>query len=462
MEKYFKIVLLFAFLLIKQFNLAQTSSLSEITAKADNLIGKYKEKEALRILEDVNIDEYSNEKDAKLASFYFVKAIAYDLNEDSCNSIEMFKKACDYFEKAGITFGPYLQSLEGLGRIYHETGELLLSEKCYKKIIIYGTPSQLSKNEELNGLDDVSKAFYNLGIIYADKDEYDLSEKCLLKVMQKDNVAHKNTQDYLYNHLFNRLFSKTLEFRKNEKYEEAVVVFDRLLSLIEWYSGRLDDKFLQVSFNKALVLGYNLGLYKEAIPILTNNTESRNSIESPNKDICSSFCFLTMYLSVSKEYDKLQEVLINGIDYLKKANFTDYPPHMLYRFAGNGSYGINDYETAISYYEKYLDSKNPKEGATNYEQIVNMLSVAYILSGYPDKAQKLLKLFLKDNEDVIIVSNPVILANIYHNLGRAIMLSKHYKDALIYLNKSKDLQMKLYGEATSRTIDYINECVDNK
>jgi tetratricopeptide (TPR) repeat protein len=169
-----------------------------------------------------------------------------------------------------------------------------------------------------------------------------------------------------------------------------------------------------------------------------------------------------MYLSVSKEYDKLQEVLINGIDYLKKANFTDYPPHMLYRFAGNGSYGINDYETAISYYEKYLDSKNPKEGATNYEQIVNMLSVAYILSGYPDKAQKLLKLFLKDNEDVIIVSNPVILANIYHNLGRAIMLSKHYKDALIYLNKSKDLQMKLYGEATSRTIDYINECVDNK
>jgi tetratricopeptide (TPR) repeat protein len=135
---------------------------------------------------------------------------------------------------------------------------------------------------------------------------------------------------------------------------------------------------------------------------------------------------------------------------------------MLYRFAGNGSYGTNDYTTAISYYEKYLDSNNPKEGATNYEEIVNMLSVAYILSDYPDKAQKLLKSFLKDNEDAMIVNNPTILANIYHNLGRSMMLVRSYKDAFIYLNKSKDLQMKLYGEATSRTIDYINECVGNK
>jgi len=462
MAKYLKIIFLIAFLLIKPVCIAQTLSLDELTAKADKLIGEYKDKEALEILENINIDVYKNEDEAKLASFYFVKATAYDLNEDSNNSIESFEKARDHFEKAGITYDRYLQSLQSLGRLYYKLGDLSSSEKCYKKIIIYGTPSQLLKNDELNDLDFVSNAFYNLGNIYVDRDEYDMAEKCLPKVMQENNVSHRKAQNILYNYLFNKLFSKTLELRKKEKYEEAIVIFDKLLSLVEWYSGRLDEKFLEVSFNKALVLGYNLQLYKEAIPILMYNTEIRNLIESPNRNICSSYCFLAMYLSVLKEYDKVQEVLTDGLDYLKEANLTDYPPHMLYRFAGNGSYSTNDYKTAISYYEKYIDSNNPKEGATNYEEIVNMLSVAYILSGYSEKAQKLLKSFLKDNEDAMIVNNPTILANIYHNLGRSMMLVRSYKDALIYLNKSKDLQMKLYGEVTSRTSDYINECVNHK
>ena len=462
MAKYLKIIFLIAFLLINHISIAQKLSLGELTAKADKLIGEYKDKEALEILENINIDVYKNEDEANLASFYFVKATAYDLNEDSSNSIKSFEKACDHYEKAGITYGSYLQSLQSLGRLYYKLGDLYSSEKCYKKIIIYGTPSQLFKNDELNDLDFVSNAFYNLGIIYVDRDEYDMAEKCLPKVMQKSNISHEKAQNNLYNYLFNNLFSKSLEFRKNEKYEKAIAIFDKLLSLIERYSGRLDDKFIQISFDKALVLGYNLQLYKEAIPILKYNTEIRNLIESPNRDICSSYCFLTMYLSASKEYDKVQKVLTDGFDYLKEANLTDYPPHMLYRFAGNGSYSTNDYTTAISYYEKYVDSNNPKEGATNYEEIVNMLSVAYILSGYSEKAQKLLKSFLIDNEDAMIVNNPTILANIYHNLGRSLMLIRNYKDALIYLNKSKDLQMKLYGEVTSRTIDYINECLDNK
>lgn len=462
MAKYLKIIFLVAFLLIKHVCIAQTLSLGELIAKADKLIGEYKDKEALEILENINIDVYKNEDEAKLASFYFVKATAYDLNEDSSNSIRMFEKACDHYEKAGITYDRYLQSLQSLGRIYYKLGKLVLSEKCYKKIIIYGTPSQLFKNDELNDLDFVSNAFYNLGIIFADKDEYDMAEKCLPKVMQKNDVSHEKAQNILYNYLFNKLYSKTLELRKDEKYDDTIIIFDKLLSIVEWYSGRLDDKYLQVSFNKALVLGYNLGLYKEAIPILTNNTESRNLKESPNRDICSSFCFLTMYLSALKEHEKLQEVLANGLDYLKEAHLSEYPPHMLYRFAGNGSYGINDYKTAIPYYERYLDRSNPKEGAANYEEIVNMLSIAYILSDYPDKAQKLLSTFLKDNESTMIAKNSPILANIYHNLGRAIMLIGNYNDALSFLNKSKNLQEKIYGEATSRTIDYINECINNK
>ena len=51
-----------------------------------------------------------------------------------------------------------------------------------------------------------------------------------------------------------------------------------------------------------------------------------------------------------------------------------------------------------------------------------------------------------------------LLTTMYHNLGRAYMLEQDYARALLYLNKSKDLQIKLNGYAMQRTLDYIKEC----
>ena len=136
MAKYLKIIFLIAFLLIKHVCIAQTLSLGELIAKADKLIGEYKDKEALEILENINIDVYKNEEEAKLASFYFVKATAYDLNEDSNNSIESFEKARDHFEKAGITYDRYLQSLQSLGRLYYKLGDYAKAKKIFKSLEI--------------------------------------------------------------------------------------------------------------------------------------------------------------------------------------------------------------------------------------------------------------------------------------------------------------------------------------
>ncbi len=54
--------------------------------------------------------------------------------------------------------------------------------------------------------------------------------------------------------------------------------------------------------------------------------------------------------------------------------------------------------------------------------------------------------------------NHVWLPTMYHNLGRAYMLQHDYANALFYLNKSKDLQIQLNGNAMQRTLDYIKEC----
>lgn len=52
----------------------------------------------------------------------------------------------------------------------------------------------------------------------------------------------------------------------------------------------------------------------------------------------------------------------------------------------------------------------------------------------------------------------ILLPTMYHNLGRAYMLQKDYCNALLWLNKSKGLQIQLNGTVRQRTLDYIKEC----
>jgi len=66
--------------------------------------------------------------------------------------------------------------------------------------------------------------------------------------------------------------------------------------------------------------------------------------------------------------------------------------------------------------------------------------------------------FLKTDGSRLKKEDSPVLANVYHNLGRAYMLNGKTKEALAYLNKSKDLQLKLYGDVTERTQQYIKEC----
>ena len=55
-------------------------------------------------------------------------------------------------------------------------------------------------------------------------------------------------------------------------------------------------------------------------------------------------------------------------------------------------------------------------------------------------------------------ANSPNLIMMYHNLGRANMLQHDYTNALLYLNKSKDLQIQKDGQTMQRTLDYIKEC----
>ena len=83
----------------------------------------------------------------------------------------------------------------------------------------------------------------------------------------------------------------------------------------------------------------------------------------------------------------------------------------------------------------------------------------YLASKEYDKAIEIYEYGIKyivDNKG----SRDKELITIYNNIGYIYMLIHDYKEALINLNKSKDLQIELNGEVMQSTMDYIRECLE--
>lgn len=76
----------------------------------------------------------------------------------------------------------------------------------------------------------------------------------------------------------------------------------------------------------------------------------------------------------------------------------------------------------------------------------------------PGKAKNLLMDVVKGSERMLKKDNISLLANIYHNLGRAYMMQGDKKEALTFLNRSSEIQQQVFGKTTERTLQYINEC----
>ena len=221
----------------------------------------------------------------------------------------------------------------------------------------------------------------------------------------------------------------------------------------------VDKSYILYAYTKALVIYQDLGLYDEAIPLFEELINIGNQLEVYSEDICGAYCFYIMCLSNAGYFSKIDYYIQKGKYYIELTNSNIYMPHMLYRFAGNGAYAREDFKKAMLYYEQYIDYRNSKESANNYDEIVNILSTVYIMNNLPDKAEKLLLNYLRDNETKIKTKDLQLLSDIYHNLGHSIMLQGDNSKALKYLNKSKDIQLEINGTVKEITQSYIQECL---
>lgn len=412
----------------------------------------YNPREALSQLQLLEKDCQTSDNDTLEAVYLELKGQALFSLERYKECIDPCKEAIRLFERCNLRQYEYLDAFQIIAIAYHRMGDFENAESYYRKGLIRSVAAKVSTTVQYK-----AEMFQNLGSLYKAKGDSVLAENAFNRSKQlSDSVL--DVAKWNYTDWENSCWDKINRLEQAEKYQDAVDVFSEMIDGIQKNRGK-DKAYLLAVCSKAILLSRYLGKFDEAIPLFKEVVEIGENSSSTDESVCEAYCNLAQCYAYQEDFSKADAVIQKSQGYLTKANNDDYPPHSIYRFAGNGAYWKQNYKKAIEYYEVYLSPKNNREKGNSYDDITNQLSVSYILAGKPKKAEVLLQGFLKTEENRLKTENIPTLANIFHNLGRSIMLNGNKSEALKYLNQSKDLQTKLYGKVLERTLQYINECV---
>ena len=379
--------------------------------------------------------------------FLDCKATILVLDKKEYNaSIPILKEVIDLYERLNIKSINYWGACQSIAYCYENIGNIDEAERYYRKSLI--------KCSIINGNDPfLSSTYLRLRNIYKERGDTILSNECL-KYLDPQFVSEINERDYLQ--WENNWLERINELRNNGKYEDAVSEYDNYIDGIIKKKGKGNEKYIFAIYSKAVLLKY-LKRFDELKPLLEELILMRNDKSMSKEYACWSYCNLTFYYSMKGLHELIDSIVVDGIDYFQNANINKYQICTLYRFAGNGSFGQQDYLSAIKYFELYFQSFDSRDGYEDYEAITNLLSVLYIKNNQYINAKRLIKRFLSTHYKKIKHDNEILLSTLYHNLGRCEMLLNNYKAAKNALLKSKALQIKIEGKVSEKTQEYLNE-----
>lgn len=428
---------------------AYPQSIWDSLISVKNLIREDCDDEADSILNLIENKCVNSENDSIKVLFYESKGIILWGKMKYKECIPFFLKTTGLYESLNIKAQNYLDAFVAIGYSYGRLGDYDNAERYYRKALLKSVAA--THNEEFR-----PSVYKNLGNLYLEKGDTLLAQECYNRSSVKD-IESFDFMNMNYIEWETAQWNQVSLLVNEKQYEEAANFYVNFIKRIKEEKGVKYEAYLLAVYSRAILLSRYVNNIDNAIPLFEELVNLSDSIDAPNENICGAYCNLALCFSQKGDYEAADNVISKGLPYLSQASIQGYPSHILYRFAGNGAYWKQDYPNAIKYYEHYFSS-NERESGASYEEITNQLSVSYIFSGHPEKAKVLLERLLSTDGDRLKRENVQTLATVYHNLGRAYMLDGKTKDALVYLNKSKDLQLKLYGEVTERTIQYVQEC----
>lgn len=441
------------FLSFMCLKISAQDNIIETIVRARTMIQQIKPNEAYSQLMLVEKECMASDNDTLKAIYLGLKGQSLHDLERYEDCISVSKEAIQLFERCNVRQYEYLDAFSNIATSYHRMKDYSNAEKYYRKGLLRSVAAKVSSSNQYR-----AGLYLNLGNLYEAKGDSLLAQECFNRSKQLQDAELIDVDDLNYIEWENSIWDKISELIDSEKYEDAANLYSDLIKGIKEKKGNKYKSYLLAVYSRAILLCRYINKTEEAIPLFCELVGLSETLEESNENICGSFCNLALCYARMKNYDNLNRIIPKGIAYLKNAGNDDYPPHMIYRFCGNGAYWQQDYPNAIKYYELYLNPSNVREKGTSYEEITNQLSVSYIFSNQPNKAKTILSNLLKSDETKLKTENPSLLATIYHNLGRAIMLEGSKTEAIKYLTKSKDLQMNINGEVAERTLQYIREC----
>lgn len=436
-------------ILVCGVNSISAQTLWDSILEVKNLINEDKDEEAESLLNKIENQCVESEKDSILVLFQESKGIIlFDRNKYR-ECIPYFLSVIDLYEKLHIKYQNYLDAFVAIGYSYGRLRDYDNAEKYYRKALLKSVAAE--HNQDFR-----PSVYKNLGNLYMEKGDSLLAQECF----KRAGVEDTDGLDFM-NHNYMEWGTKCWEeigtLVEAGKYQEATDKCAEMVYVFKEREGKSENYF-SGAYTYANLLSRYLNKYDEAKPLYEEIVEWGKNRSETKENVCGAYCNLALYYAVNGDFIHADSVINEGSSYLTKANDEYYPAHSIFRFVGNGAYWKQNYVMAIKYYEQYLKTQHSREHGTNYEDVVNQLSVSYILSENPVKAKSLLTSFLKTDESRLETDNAAVLANIYHNLGRATMLCGSKQEALKFLDRSKELQMNVYGEVAERTLQYIKEC----
>lgn len=441
-------LLIFIIIIVCGIKYISAQTLWDSIVEVKTLLKDNKKDEAESILNKIENQCIHSGNDTIQVLFLESKGIILWDKEEYKECIPYFLSVIDLYEKLNLKYQNYLDAFVAIGYSYGRLHDYDNAERFYRKALLKSVA--IDYNKEFR-----PSVYKNLGNLYLEKGDSILAQECFKRASIED-ADEFDFMNHNYIEWKTKYWTEIGNLLEAQKYQEAADKCAEMIQGIEKKEGKSETYILEV-YTNANILSRYLNKYDEAKPLYEEIIEwGNNSIY--NENVCGAYCNLALYYAVNEDFLHADSIINKGIPYLSKANNEFYPPHSIYRFVGNGAYWKKNYTMAIKYYEEYLKPQYSREQGTNYEEIVNQLSVAYILSDNPVKAKSLLSSFLKTDETRLKTDNIAVLSNIYHNLGRASMLSGSKSEALKLLNMSKELQLDIYGEVSERTLQYIKEC----
>ena len=354
------------------------------------------------------------------------------------------------YEKHDIRNVNYLESLLSLGIANQKIGSLDEAEKFYRKGLLKSV--FLNQPNKYRG-----NIYLNLGNLYLARNDSVLAKECFSKINLK-SLGGLQDASLEGDKILDDRELQALNMIEVGQFEEAISTFDKEINYMKERIGTHNDDYVRNIFYKALIVGFDLGKPKDAIPLCEEVIALREFLPSCNENVIGAYEKLLQCLGNLGETEKISTILSEAEEYISDCPNNKERMALIYRLVGKDAYLKTHYNIAITFYEKYL-ALGVREEGDSYLQIPNMLAVAYIKTGEKGKAITLLNKLIHDH-GAQLNNHKELKCLVLHNLGRATMLNGDKKKALSLLTESNEIFKSFKGEDNPKTIEYIRECLE--